>query len=88
MEADVGAAPAPAGAGELLERGRYAIYQSADGGIVIPRASGICDTCAGCGCGEQQDPIRAPAAVVKMALAAAQGKGGLGRMMGMGRGGK
>ena len=76
-----------AAAGELLERGRYAIYQSADGAIVIPRASGICETCAGCGCGDQQDPIRAPAAVVKMAQAAAQGKGGLGRMIGM-RGGK
>ena len=32
---------------EPAERGRYAVYQSGDGGLVIARAAGICETCAG-----------------------------------------
>jgi hypothetical protein len=46
--------PAP---GEPAERGRYALYQQPDGSALIARASGICERCAGCGCGEQQPPI-------------------------------
>ena len=59
---------------EPAERGRYAVYE-ADGGLVIARASGICETCAGCGCGEQADPITVPAMLVALAKnAAANGK--------------
>jgi len=68
--------PAPAGL-EAAERGRYAIHEAPDGSIVIPRAAGLCETCSACGCGTQQDPIRIPAAMVKMARAAAE-RGGAG----------
>jgi hypothetical protein len=61
---------------EPAERGRYAIYEEADGGLVIPRSTGLCDTCQACGCGEQAEPLRVPGPLVKMAKAAAQGKGG------------
>ena len=64
--------PAP----EPAERGRYAIFEQADGGLVIPRTTGLCETCAACGCGEQAEPLRVPGALVKMARAAAEGKGG------------
>jgi len=61
---------------EPAERGRYAIYEQPDGGLVIPRTHGLCETCAACGCGEQAEPLKVPGALVKMALAAAQGNGG------------
>jgi hypothetical protein len=60
---------------EPAERGRYAIYEQPDGGLVIPRTSGLCDRCASCGCGEQAEPLRIPGALVKMARAAAEGNG-------------
>jgi hypothetical protein len=66
------------------ERGRYAIYEEADGGLVIPRSTGLCETCSECGCGEQAEPLRVPGPLVKMARAAAQGKGGaLGKLKAM-----
>lgn len=67
-------------AGEPAERGRYAVYQDNAGGLVIARAAGICDTCAGCGCGEQADPITVPAMLVALAKNAAAG----GKMPGLG----
>ncbi len=42
---------------EPVERGRYALYAGPDGSAMIARASGICERCANCGCGEQQQPI-------------------------------
>lgn len=64
-------APAP----EPLERGRYAVYGMPDGGLLIPRTSGICQRCADCGCGEQQEPIGPiPGGLISMAKAAAAGK--------------
>ena len=65
---------------EPAERGRYAVYDDGTGGLVIARASGICDTCAGCGCGEQADPITVPAMLVALAKNAAAG----GKMPGLG----
>jgi len=60
---------------EPAERGRYAVYAAPDGGLVIARAGGICERCAGCGCGEQADPITVPAMLVALARnAAANGK--------------
>ena len=61
---------------EPSARGRYAIYEQPDGGIVIPRSGPLCETCAACKCGEQQEPLRIPGALVKMAKAAAEGNGG------------
>lgn len=64
------------GQAEPSERGRYAIYEQPDGGLVIPRTTSLCETCASCKCGEQADPLRVPGALVKMAKAAADGNGG------------
>ena len=52
----------------LLERGRHAITGMADGSWVITRAGPLCDTCAGCGCGEQQDPITVPSFAVNLMM--------------------
>ena len=69
---------------EPSERGRYAIFEEADGGLVIPRTTGLCETCAACGCGDQAEPLRVPGPLVKMARAAAEGKGGaLGKLKAM-----
>ena len=58
---------------EPVERGRYAIFEQDDGGLVIPRSAPLCERCAECGCGEQQEPIRVPGAVRKLAEAARNG---------------
>lgn len=58
--------------------GRYVVYQGADGGWVAARALGICERCAGCGCGEQAEPIIVPKLLIDLAMQ--QGKG---RLMGM-----
>jgi hypothetical protein len=44
---------------EPIERGRYAAYPQPDGsqGLLLYRASGICDRCRDCGCGKQEEPI-------------------------------
>jgi hypothetical protein len=62
---------------EPSERGRYAIFEQADGGLIIPRSAPLCERCASCGCGEQMEPMRIPAALIKMARAAAEGNGGM-----------
>lgn len=60
---------------EPLERGRYAVYGTPDGGLVITRASGICQRCQDCGCGDKQEPIGPiPGSLIAMAKAAAAGK--------------
>lgn len=64
----------PAAAPEAADRGRYALYSQPDGGLLIARASGICQTCQDCGCGTQAEPIAIPPAVVSMAKLAAEGK--------------
>ena len=61
---------------EPSERGRYAIFEQPDGGLIIPRSAPLCETCVACGCGEQMEPMRIPGALVKMARAAAEGKSG------------
>lgn len=66
--------------------GRYAVYQTPDGGWVIARATGLCETCLHCGCGEQADQIQVPAMVI--ALARQQGPGRrMGLLKGARRGG-
>ena len=60
---------------EPSERGRYAVYDMADGGLLIARVSGICERCRDCGCGDQRDPLGPiPGSVIEMAKMAAQGK--------------
>jgi hypothetical protein len=54
--------------------GRYCVYLSPDGGWVVARAVGICDTCQGCGCGEQAEPIVIPSLVISMAMQQGKGK--------------
>jgi hypothetical protein len=54
------AAPVP------LEAGRYKVF-SQDNGFVIARAVNTCERCAGCGCGDQQEPLDiSPAGVAKL----------------------
>ena len=65
---------------EPAERGRYAVYQDAAGGLVIARAAPLCETCAACGCGDQADPLTVPAMLVALARQAAAG----GKMPGLG----
>ena len=52
---------------EPVERGRYALYK--DGaGLVIARATNLCESCSACGCGDQQEPIdMSPAGIMRMA---------------------
>ena len=63
--------PATTGSGQLAPviegPGRYAVYQAGDGGWAIARATGLCETCLGCGCGEQAELIEVPFLVVSMA---------------------
>jgi hypothetical protein len=51
----------------LLERGRYAIFETPEGGWAVARAVETCETCRDCGCGEQMAAIQVPAVVIKMA---------------------
>lgn len=77
QEVPAGMVQLPAGS-ELLERGRYAIYQTPDGAWSILRASGICETCQGCGCGEQHEAIPVPAMMVPFITGQAEiTKGGM-----------
>lgn len=59
-----------------LERGRYAVFETPDGGLAIARSGPLCDTCAGCGCGEQADAIMVP----KMAADVIMGRSEIGKM--------
>ena len=45
--------PAPP---EPLEAGRYKVFPQ-DNGFIISRATGLCETCQECGCGDQQEPL-------------------------------
>lgn len=60
---------------EPSERGRYAVYDMPDGGLLIARTSGICQRCLDCGCGDQREPLGpVPGGVIEMAKMAAAGK--------------
>lgn len=66
--------PAEAPAPEVIEGpGRYIVRRGPDGGWVVGRATGICERCVSCGCGEQAELIQVPALVIQ--LATSQGKG-------------
>ena len=57
--------PAP----EPSERGRYAVFPHPSAqGLLIYRATGTCQRCQACGCGDQQEVIDlSPAGVMAMA---------------------
>ena len=60
---------------EPSERGRYAVYDMPDGGLLIARTSDICDRCRDCGCGTAREPLGpVPGGVIEMAKMAAAGK--------------
>lgn len=59
---------------EPIERGRYAVYETPDGGWVVARST-TCDECKDHGCGEKGDPIPIPAIVIALAKQAQNGGG-------------
>jgi hypothetical protein len=72
---------------EVLEAGRYKVFQDPAGAWVIARAVETCETCQSCGCGNQADPIHIPAMMIAMARQGggmARIKDGLKGMMGRG----
>jgi hypothetical protein len=75
-EAEAQAPEGPA----VLEYGRYRLFESPDGGLVVARAVETCETCQTCGCGEQAEQIMIPGMVVKMARAQQNGGGLLGKL--------
>lgn len=60
MSADVAAEP------EVLAHGRFKLWSTPAGDLVAAAATGICDRCQSCGCGEQAEPRTIPAMVVKL----------------------
>jgi hypothetical protein len=52
---------------EVLEAGRYRVFQDASGAWIIGRAVATCERCQACGCGDQADPIQIPAMLIAMA---------------------
>lgn len=84
-----GAAPAAADADEAAPApvpdviegpGRYRVFAGPEGSWVIARAGPLCDRCAGCGCGEQGEPITIPGLVIQVARQRMNGDGGPGLM--------
>ena len=63
------AAPGP----EVIEGGRYKVSRAPDGSWIIARATGTCDRCQGCGCGDQAELIQVPAMVVSLAQSGGTG---------------
>jgi hypothetical protein len=62
---------------ETLERGRYRVLATPDGGIVIVRAIALCDRCYACTCGDQAEPIGpVPGGILKMMQSIGAGNGG------------
>ena len=52
--------------GEPAERGRYAVYP-VEGGAIIARATGLCETCSSCGCGTQEENLDiTPGGIMKL----------------------
>lgn len=63
---------------EPLERGRYAIFpHPSDRGILIVRATGTCERCQNCGCGDQQEVIDLSASGMPGMLKRMRALGGL-----------
>lgn len=55
------------GAPEPALRGRFALYPQEPKGAIIGYATGICERCTACGCGQPQEPLDlTPAGAMKM----------------------
>ena len=55
------------GAPEPALRGRFAVYPQDPKGAIIAYATGICEACRACGCGDTQEPLDlTPGGVMKM----------------------
>lgn len=52
----------------LIESGRYKLWQTPDGSPAVARATGICERCESCGCGEQQ-ALLTMASMIQAAMA-------------------
>lgn len=51
---------------EPLEQGRYKVFPQANG-FIIARATGTCDRCRNCDCGDQQEILDlSPSGVMKL----------------------
>jgi len=44
---------------ETVERGRYRVLSGPDG-LILMRATDLCDTCTACGCGDPAEPVELP----------------------------
>ena len=74
-----GETPPPA---EPVQRGRYAVYQEADG-IIIGYTNGLCDNCLNCGCGIPADePVDLTRSGIMRTVMKAQQALGSGTLMG------
>ena len=52
------------------ERGRYLAVRTGVQSMVIYRATGLCERCADCGCGDQQEPIDlSPGGIMRLVAA-------------------
>lgn len=51
---------------QVLAHGRFKLSQTPAGDLVAAAATGICDRCQSCGCGEQAEPRVIPAVMVKL----------------------
>ena len=51
---------------EVLAHGRFKLSQTPGGDLVAAAATGICERCRECGCGEQAEPRVIPAVMVKL----------------------
>jgi hypothetical protein len=69
---------------EVLEFGRYKVSEAPDGGWVLGRRTGTCETCRTHDCGTAAELVHIPAMVIKMARS--QG-GMLGKLKGLMPGG-
>jgi hypothetical protein len=64
-----GLAAVPPAEPVTLERGRYRLSQTPDGGMTVARAVELCESCSECGCGQQAELITVPAFMMRMASA-------------------
>jgi hypothetical protein len=71
------------------ERGRYLTVRTGPRSLLIHRATPLCDRCAECGCGVQQDPIDlSPGGIMKMMSAGGIELPGIGELMSMRKAGR
>lgn len=50
----------------VLAHGRFKLSEAPDGSLIAAAATGLCESCRECGCGDQHEPKIIPAMMVKM----------------------